>query len=171
MLPFATILWDAVESNPPPPAPPTPPHNLLHSPSPSARSCLNNEVTSPSWPRPRRKNSIVSITMRKKEGSLVGRQMRCPCPSNTSNLQSCLPPPPSPCDTHLTASLPSLSVTLSSTLRGEKTPLMLVNLPFHLRRWAQWWLSDAQASGANSHTLTFCVHAGGASTQCKTHYP
>lgn len=105
-----------LKANPPTPVPTPQPSP----PPPSPRSCLNNEVTSPSWLQPRRKKSIVSITMRKNEGPLLMRRMWCPCPSNPWQHF----PPPAPCHTHLTPTLPastgpSLTVTLSSNLRGK----------------------------------------------------
>lgn len=96
----------------PPPRPSIPP----------ACSCLNNEVTSPSWLQSRSKKSIVSITMRKNEGPLLMRRMWCPCPSSPQHHF----PPPAPCHTHLTPTLPpstspSLTVTLSSNLWEKET--------------------------------------------------
>lgn len=73
MLCFAMPLSDGVESNHP---------NPIH---PPAHSCLNNEVTSPSWLQPRSKKSIVSITMTKNEDPMLQRWMWCPCPANSPN--------------------------------------------------------------------------------------
>lgn len=88
--------------------PPTP--VSLH--QPPACSCLNNEVTSPSWLQPRRNRSIVSITTRKNEGPLLTRRMWCPCPSNPHHMQHHFPPP-APCHTHTSPSTsPSLTVTV-----------------------------------------------------------
>lgn len=126
---FVALLSDGVESNHP---------NPIH---PLAHSCLNNEVTSPSWLRPRSKKSIVSITMTKNEDPMLERWMRCPCPANSPNPKSTLPP--APFHIHLTPTLLPAhhSVSLCQPLRGKMKPSLQTELPFHLLLQAQGLLS------------------------------
>lgn len=134
VLPFASLVRHCWKQNPPaPPYPPT--YTWTSAPTSQPRSCLNNEVTSAAWLQPRHKESIVSITMRKNEGPLLMRRMWCPChpllqPRNPQQRF----PPPAPCHTHLTTTLPPStahhSLSLCHPIWGKTKPLIQTHLPF-----------------------------------------
>lgn len=95
----------------------------------------NNEVTSTSWLRPRHKESIVSITMRKNDGPLHMRWIWCPCPFNPTKPRHGLLSP-APCQT-CSSRLPHQHrclLTVSSDLKESETFLMHTDLCLYLLR-------------------------------------